>query len=442
MSTDDSTIRLIKTAAAICLILFAGWLIAPTLSGWQGDRLANQIAQRVADAKDARVKVPLRQLADLGDLAIEPLVVAATSERAAVATIARQILNEKLAAWEWSPETSATATATDTLATALATHIEEFGPAGKQWAERLALTIIERTDRLPAEQTQNLLEHCNQVLAAVPPRGPRLRTLTTRTEADAPPAAPRFLPLEPSFDPLTHASEAALDRTPIMTREQMIQEQLPRRRREAEGVSFRPLATGLKWASRQRGDVRSEVQGEVRNEIRNEIRNERIALPPAQISQTLEILSEPTASAGSKVVDVPAPREMAVRAAALRQLSSQTLLQHLGKADFYETGIIRSLLLGRGFAEGELALRQQLVSSEVADRLRLVDKVSQLPAAKARSILRWLLGDKSGDVRLRALTALATTNSPDLSKLARELAANDEDPRVAKLASRLLRQVR
>ena len=126
----------------------------------------------------------------------------------------------------------------------------------------------------------------------------------------------------------------------------------------------------------------------------------------------------------------------------LQRRSSNELLSRLARASFFEAGTIRAVLRERGFDDAELALMQRLVSPAAADRLRLVEDVSILPAASALRFLRLLLNDTNADVRLRALTALATTNAPNLSALARELALRDEDPRVSELASRLLQPTR
>ena len=98
MSTDDSTTKLIKTVVATLLVVVVGLLVEPTLSDWQRRQLAERLAVRLSQVDDADVKVPLRQLAELGESAIEHLVVASTSERAAVASVARQIIDEKLTA--------------------------------------------------------------------------------------------------------------------------------------------------------------------------------------------------------------------------------------------------------------------------------------------------------------------------------------------------------
>ena len=424
MYTEDSTTRLIKVVVATVAMLALGILVAPNLSSWQSRRLADQITQRITEAKDTKVKMPLRQLADLGETAIEPLVVAATSNRAAVAVIARQILDEKLAAWQWSGEASSTVM----LATALAAHIEEFGPAGKQWAERIALAMIEHADRLLAEQTPQLLEHCSQILAAVPPRGPRLRTLATRTERMQSIMPAQLAAPEPQLEPLTHRSESSLEimtqvppRVPTANRNQLLH--VPQQRRTTSSASGEPL----RWSGRWDGDFQKFSPLPA-----NTLTAAPTPQPPPQPARPLN----------TDVIDIPNPQEMAKRAVALRELSSEALLRRLHKASFHEAGIIRTILVERGYDDTALALRQQLTSSKVEDRIRLVEEVSQLSASTASRVLRWLLEDKSGDVRLRALTALATTKSPDLNQLARALAASDEDPRVVKLASKLLRQSR
>ncbi|NOZ41504.1 MAG: HEAT repeat domain-containing protein [Planctomycetes bacterium] len=429
MTSDDSTTRLMKAVAATGLLLVVAWLAAPKFSNWRSHHLADRLVERIAEAEDTQVKVPLRQLADLGETAIEPLVVAAASERAAVATIARQILDEKIAAWKLLDK-DASNEAVATLAIALATHLEKFGTTGKLWAERIALTMIELSDRYPAWQTYVLLEHCSRILAAVPPQGPSLRTLATRPEIGDFPARDQFSAPVPKLESLTRSSEGSLE---ILTRlqpgiRQDTQNRLTLvtpRRHEAGGSDSRPLD----WLPRQNSEAHLNPPPFASDP------------PPKSLSQKTENATpEPTGSADSQVIDIPTPQDMATRADTLRRLSSDELLLRLHEANFYEAGIIRTVLGKRGFSEAEVALRQQLATPNANDRLRLVETVSQLPASTARRLLRWLLDDESGDVRLRALTALATTNAPDLGELARKLAISDQDPRVAKLASRLLRR--
>jgi hypothetical protein len=72
----------------------------------------------------------------------------------------------------------------------------------------------------------------------------------------------------------------------------------------------------------------------------------------------------------------------------------------------------------------------------------LADRVSKLPPAQARTLLRSLVVDPTEDAetRLEALTLLATSGDPQLAEIARTRALEDADPRVADLALRILRQ--
>ena len=428
-----------KAVVATLFMLVLGCLLTPIFSDWYRHGLANRLAAQIADKDDAKVKVPLRQLAELGEPAIEPLVVAAVSERAAVAAIARQILEEKLAAWTALAE-SKSARAVDhdfasslaILATSTADHLESFGPGGKQWAERIALTMIELTEHLPPRQMHHLLARCSYILAAVPPRGPRLRTLTSRTKIDDFPdfpVVPQMPAPEPRLESLTRASEESFE----------VWAPAVPRRHEAGRTTLEPVVSELKWAPRWEGEYQVQVPSPRPLVTPRKVLSTNTLTKNKLGNTTLEIA--PIKKVNNQVVDVPSPQEMAIRAESIRHQSTEALLLRLHKASFYEAGVIRTVLIERGFDEAVLTLRQQLASPVVADRLRLVDEVSQLPATTARRLLRWLLDDTSGDVRLRALTALATTQSPDLRELARELAASDKDPRVAELASRLLRKV-
>ncbi len=78
--------------------------------------------------------------------------------------------------------------------------------------------------------------------------------------------------------------------------------------------------------------------------------------------------------------------------------------------------------------------------SDVAQRLALVEQTAELPSASARRLLRLMLEDSHADIRLRALTTLATTNDPQLASLAKEITLRDKDPRVADLAAELMRK--
>ena len=432
-SADNSS-KLLKVGVFTGAMLIIGWLVAPTLSNWHSHQLAGRLMLRLDTVDDADSKVLLRQLAELGEPAIAPLITAASSERNAVASVARQILEEKLATWELTLKTLGTkviehefADQTETFAKSLANRIHYFGPAGKQWAERQALRMIDFAGRLPSKQTVTVLEDCSNILAAVPPRSPRLRTVTQQVQPLKPMSANRLTAPNPQVESLTHASEGSLE---IFARiESGMPKSIPSKLVkvvEPQRIALNsPPSSQLDWSP----SAKSQQQ----------------ALPTQPNANPTEIKSlatKPITDVNDQIVDIPTPDEMATKAESYRLLSDDKLIVRLRSAEFHDSGIIRSILHEREYNDAELAIRLQLDSPIVDNRLRLVEEATQLPATSAARVLRQLLGDESGDVRLRALTALATTNAPDLHELAHKVAIHDKDPRVAKFASRLLKQKR
>ena len=86
------------------------------------------------------------------------------------------------------------------------------------------------------------------------------------------------------------------------------------------------------------------------------------------------------------------------------------------------------------------AARASQAAVPTSDR-DLADRVSELPPAQARALLHVLIADSTEDAetRLQALTLLATSGDPQLAAIARQRALEDADPRVAELATRILR---
>jgi hypothetical protein len=94
-------------------------------------------------------------------------------------------------------------------------------------------------------------------------------------------------------------------------------------------------------------------------------------------------------------------------------------------------------LTRRGFGRLSARLVRQLFSDDAAERLRLVDDVLTEPGVDARPWLILLADDAAADVRLLAVTIMATSDDPVLIEKAWQVAINDHDPRIAGLAGRL-----
>jgi hypothetical protein len=121
-------------------------------------------------------------------------------------------------------------------------------------------------------------------------------------------------------------------------------------------------------------------------------------------------------------------------------LSDQQLIAMSETASRFEASAALQLLRVRGYSEDLLRITRELQQLPAAERRESLDRAGTLPAAEARRLLRWFVTDADAEVRLHALTLLATTGDPHLAEIARERAVEDADPRVADLATKLMKQ--
>ncbi len=415
--------QLFTLTATVGVLSLAAWQWLPTIAQWNQRQLANQIAQGIEKGKHSAGDEPVERLADLDTPAVHPLVILAGSPRIDIARRARQTLDEKFSIWQTRAEVDSRfelATPMTALASALAGQADRFDAPGKRWATSLAIRMVDLAESLSADDAMKLLDECNRVLAAIPPQGPRLRNLPEASQQPLPATVSRLKTPEVRVELLAVPSESTREIFSQASETQIadIPKKIP-----APLSSETPVSKFSQWSPKW--NAKSYPQ--------------KSSLVP--IAPTAPISALPLELA-SKVVDVPTPQEMEQRQKTLRKLPSKILITQLSKADHYDAGSIRVVLRQRGFVEAEWALAKMFSSPHVEDRNQLVEAVSTLPAGNARRWLRWLLEDTAAEVRLRALTALATTNDPQLFRLAREMAIADQDARVSKLASRIMRQVR
>jgi hypothetical protein len=121
----------------------------------------------------------------------------------------------------------------------------------------------------------------------------------------------------------------------------------------------------------------------------------------------------------------------------LADATARDLLRRWLTAEGSDLYAVEEELTYRGFGRLSGRLVEQLFSDDMEDRLRLVDDVLTAPGIDARPWLVLLADDAAADVRLLALTIMATSDDPLLLDKAWHVALHDRDPRIAGLASRL-----
>jgi hypothetical protein len=121
----------------------------------------------------------------------------------------------------------------------------------------------------------------------------------------------------------------------------------------------------------------------------------------------------------------------------LAGVDARELLRRWLDADGREIFPLEEELTRRGFGRLSERFVQQLFSPKSEDRLAFVDAVLTEPGIDARPWLVLLSQDSEADVRLLAVTIMATSNDAALVDKAWQVSIRDRDPRIARLAGRL-----
>lgn len=137
------------------------------------------------------------------------------------------------------------------------------------------------------------------------------------------------------------------------------------------------------------------------------------------------------------VVVAPGEEQSVDADAAPASLDTRTLLTRWLVADATAALELERELARRGFGRLPTSMVEQLLSPDAASRRSLVADLLAQPGVDARPWLILLSRDEEADVRLAAISTMATSNDPQLIEAAWQAALHDRDPRIADLAPRL-----
>jgi hypothetical protein len=125
---------------------------------------------------------------------------------------------------------------------------------------------------------------------------------------------------------------------------------------------------------------------------------------------------------------------------ALKAVDSLDLMRRLRSESEAERTPARQELMRRGFSEVDMELARQLFSPDTEARKQLAVAVPRLASVDAAKWLMWLAADPQPEVRLAAITTLATTGDPTLLDRVEALARKDADPQVQAVAEQIAKQ--
>lgn len=123
----------------------------------------------------------------------------------------------------------------------------------------------------------------------------------------------------------------------------------------------------------------------------------------------------------------------------LRSVETMDLMRQLRETDGQATRA-RTELIRRGFTEVDIELARRLFDPDPAVRKRMARSLPGLRSVDAAVWLLPLCRDPDADVRMTAVTLMATTGDPGLLEQVEALARQDDDSRIRDLADQIAQQ--
>lgn len=390
------------------IVIFTGAIVAA--GWWLRDWWMPQEAvwrQAVASAPATEAADVMRRAAAAGAEGMPALVDALSVSDEKTATTAVWVLLDELDRWERRPA-SVHQEAVARLATELAKRQAQLSPAAHQRAGRIARRILCWPFQGSQHARLEVVKQCQAVLSS-PSSSPADSQPASNTAlppivgipVDFRPEPVRAVPLAPM--PLEAEANPAIVHaishpTPI-----------PSQQDTGSTLANRPLAIQSKSAPATPAIHTASFDAPASG-------NSRSAAPLA--------LPGPLAARNDSVAKAPG-------------VSSDVLMRRVATGSPQEAAEARNELAGRGMGARQLELLDRLRDPNPSVRRELAQS---LPAERGIDVSAWLLilaDDPSGDVRLAALSLLATAGNPDLRERVLQRSATDADSRVRRLAQQL-----
>jgi hypothetical protein len=475
------------------IVTIAGFLVVARLAAWQRSDLIAELSDCIAHGETREAIEAVRKLAAMPNPPIEALVIAAAADEHETAEAGQGALSRLLRRWQrdidTQQQTSTVSAHLSELAKSLAENLGEFSESDHAWLATTAGKILQLANTFPADRTPSVAIHCDKVLAAVTDRALARPAEVAQTDGTQT-AAPEVEMLDsspPANDANVDARSTSETNLEAGTTD-LVSNAL--RRRQSRGESVYLDAQLNSKAAAQSGIDENARGGESAHSTTGEPdRGDSVGTPISDESSRKPDLKSNSESPGAVYRIVPpepaqfpaaADNEFTRKAIVSNTFSSDSgkgetttvealagipsrellrcwLAQEYGKAvlmsdlahgsgsfaipmmiDAVAASIAVEYELGRrGFGRLSARAARQYFSEYPQQRMQLVNSVAALPGAGPAAWLVLLADDADANVRLYAVTLMATSNNAALMEKAWQIALRDRDPRIADLAERL-----
>jgi len=453
---------LVAVLAAVAVVGLVVGLRRPALC-----LAARHWTQKLQSAPDEQIEPLLRQAAAWGEEGVPVLVEALGSGREPVARAGRRVIFSELERWKQLPVQERTSRLA-VLAEALAARVENFGPTARSDAAELAAQILLWPLESETTSARDVIAHCDTILQAVhAPRhrmagmvGPGMREATG---GQMPPAPASELPGRETSGAMAPRATRFPGAAPDALRDQTVAEMarlpggglpidwFPRPPSETPGalsegrgpedepglldrpsnarrLSPRGTRSAADPCCPEPADQTPRAQGPASpDRAQTSVLNGEMRLEPDVMSRGMASRQALSAAASSA----------AGQPDSLARLDALEVMGRIRSADPSAADAAREELVRRGFGPRELELARRLTDPRPEVRRELAQILPGLAGVDAVAWLMWLSRDQDADVRLAAVTVMATTGDPALLRELEKIALKDSDPRVRAAAERL-----
>lgn len=374
------------------VVLCAIWGVVWTLARVEHARLVSELSRRIATAPEDEATRALRQITQLRDPPIETIVLAATSPAREVSRQARDSIADLLRKWQHESQSdrgaARVAARLERLAVALAAEQAELSALDLPWLEATTEKMLRLATDAPPDDALTFTECCESLLLLV--RGGR-----AERRAEIVPAANAILKSAPLglFAP---PSRVALQSIASTDAPEILDEDNPPPARPEFSTDAAPMPRPF-------------------HQPPAETLQEAAPMPAAETPPADDELTDSWAAMGS--------RKLLERWLVESDATQREIELELGRRGF---GRLRSDVV-----------RLALSSNDRAARVQLVHELSAIPGLGAKAWLMLLAEDPNAEVRLTAVSVMATSSDAELLERAWNVALHDVDPRVASLADRV-----
>ncbi len=420
---------LLVLAAPIALVLLALLLRRPFVR-----TAAEHWREQMEHAPTGQVESLAGRLTQLGPPGIRALVDALGSDREVVAAASRRVLWAELARWETLPVPTITENLA-VLAESLAEHAKDFRPAARRDATELAGEVLRWWPQSGTARGIEVIDHCGHVLelAAIDQVAvdsiAASGTMSAAHKSQASSVAltgPGMGPGRPALETPDMSSavsplpggELPVDALPGSQPQVSMESSPTADRRSGERHD----------SSSRAGDSQPPLQTPQELYVPGRVRPLSVSEPaPPPATSVLQIVRSENDAANQ----VPAYDEE------LAKTETDVLMRWLHAEDPSVASRAEAELRRRSFTDVHLELARRLFDPDPAVRIELARTLPKLTSVNPVPWLLWLSRDPRNEVRLAAISLMATTGDPELLARIRQMASEDSDAAVQRVAERL-----